>query len=113
MSPLPDPRLERARYGLLLDAPFFGSLIVRLPLVRDDSRGTFCTDGQVIRYNRDYADTLGDEERKYVLCHEVMHCALGHLWRTAGRDMTTWNKACDYVVNQMLDDYAATAKPLP
>ena len=33
MTPIPpDPRLERARYGLLLDAPFFGSLIVRLPL---------------------------------------------------------------------------------
>jgi len=109
----PDPRFERARMGLILDAPFFGSLIVRLPLVQDDSTETFVTNGKVIRYNRAYADTLTDAELRYVLCHEIMHCSMGHLWRMAGRDVETWNKACDYVVNQMLDDYAAGTKHVP
>jgi predicted metal-dependent peptidase len=109
----PDPRFERARMGLILDAPFFGSLIVRLPLVQDDSTPTFITNGKTIRYNRAYADGLTDAELRYVLCHEIMHCSMGHLWRMAGRDVETWNKACDYVVNQMLDDYAAGTKHVP
>jgi predicted metal-dependent peptidase len=109
----PDPRFERARMGLILDAPFFGSLIVRLPLVQDDSTPTFITNGKAIRYNRAYADGLTDAELRYVLCHEIMHCSMGHLWRMAGRDVETWNKACDYVVNQMLDDYAAGTKHVP
>ena len=99
--------------GLILDAPFFGSLIVRLPLVQDDKTETFVTNGKAIRYNRAYADTLTDAELRYVLCHEIMHCSMGHLWRMAGRDVETWNKACDYVVNQMLDDYAAGTKHVP
>jgi predicted metal-dependent peptidase len=109
----PDPRIERARYGLILDAPFFGSLMVRLPIIRDDSRRTFCTDGTVIRYNQPYADRLDMEEIRYVLCHEIMHCAMGHLWRLCGRELETWNRACDYTINQMLDDYAQTASPVP
>jgi predicted metal-dependent peptidase len=102
-----DPRFERARMGLILDAPFFGSLIVRLPVIEDDKVPTFQTNGKRILYNRAYANTLTDAELRYVFCHEIMHCSMGHLWRMAGRDPETWDKACDYVVNQMLDDYAA------
>ena len=112
-TPPPDPRLERARYGLLLDTPFFGSLMVRLRVEPGYPRETFCTDGVRIRYHQGYADSLGEEELKYILCHEILHCALGHIWRTGGRDLAVWNRACDYVVNQMLDDYAAGAKPAP
>jgi predicted metal-dependent peptidase len=108
-TPPPDPRIERARYGLILDAPFFGALMVRLPVVRDDSVETFCTNGQRIRYNQAFADGLSDGELRYILCHEIMHCAMGHLWRLEGRDLDEWNIACDYAVNQMLDDYAASA----
>ena len=93
--------------GLILDAPFFGSLIVRLPVIEDDKVPTFQTNGKRILYNRAYANTLTDAELRYVFCHEIMHCSMGHLWRMAGRDAETWNKACEYVVNQMLDDYAA------
>jgi predicted metal-dependent peptidase len=108
-TPPPDPRIERARMGLVLDTPFFGSLIVRLKVEPGYQRPTFCTDGLRIRYNRDYADTLSDGELKYILCHEIMHCALGHLWRISGRDLQIWNQACDYVVNQMLDEFARDA----
>ena len=95
--------------GLILDAPFFGSLIVRLPVIESDKVPTFQTNGKRILYNRTYANTLTDAELRYVFCHEIMHCAMGHLWRMTGRDPETWNKACDYVVNQMLDDYAKGA----
>jgi predicted metal-dependent peptidase len=117
MNPPPDLRIERARMGLILDVPFFGSLIVRLKVEPGYPRPTFCTDGERIRYHQRFADSLTDGELRYVLCHEIMHCALGHLWRLTGRDLEIWNRACDYVVNQVLDDYARDAvkagQPMP
>jgi predicted metal-dependent peptidase len=106
-TPPPDPRIERARYSLILDAPFWGALMVRLPVFPGYERPTFCTDGKRIRYNQAYADTLTDGEIRYALCHEIAHCAFLHMFRIEGRDLELWNRACDYVVNQMLDDYAA------
>ena len=112
-TPPPDPRIERARYSLILDAPFWGALMVRLPVFPGYERPTFCTDGKRIRYNQAYADTLTDGEIRYALCHEIAHCAMGHLWRPdtlsnfSWDNLELWNRACDYVVNQMLDDYAA------
>jgi len=109
-TPPPDPRIERARYALILDAPFWGALMVRLPVVRGLEEPMFCTNGKRIQYNQTFADSLEDGQIRYALCHEIAHCAMGHLWRAEGRDMKLWNVACDYVVNQMLDDYEADGK---
>src|SRR6516225_7931628 len=98
----PDPKIERARFRLILDAPFWGALMIRLPVVPGYERPTFCTNGVQIRYNQKYADSLSDGEVTYALAHEIAHCAMGHLWRLEGRDLELWNRACDYVVNQML-----------
>lgn len=116
MNPLPE-RLAKARMGVILDAPFFGSLLMRLPMVRDDAAETFCTDGRTIRYNQEFLDSLDDSELRGVLVHEVCHPAQGHLWRMGHRHLEKWNHACDYAVNQLLDDYAnecrAKNRPVP
>lgn len=100
------PRLQKARIGLILDAPFFGSLITRLDMIEDEKVPTFCTNGVNIRYSPKFLATLTDEEVKGVLAHEVAHCALGHLWRMDSRHPLKWNVATDYAINQLLDDYA-------
>ena len=100
-------RIDRARMDVILAAPFFGSLLMRMPMVRDDRKQTFCTDGKTIAYNDAYAATLDDAQLRYILAHEVLHPALGHLWRCGERDMEKWNEAADYTVNEMLDAYAA------
>ncbi len=99
-------RLSRARMGLILDAPFFGTLLMRMPMVRDDKVQTFCTNGREIRYSQPYLDELNDDEVKGVLVHEVLHVAMGHLWRMDQRNPKLWNKATDYAVNDILDQYA-------
>src|SRR4051794_25371123 len=102
MKPEPIPpalreRLDRLRTGILLDLPFFGSLIVR----------TMATDGVSIKLNAAWSTACDDNELRYTVAHELMHPALAHLWRLEDRDLEGFNRACAYVVNQMLDDYAA------
>lgn len=100
-------RIIKARMGVILSAPFFGSLLMRLKMVRDDSVPTFCTDGRQIKYSEAFAGTLSDAELRGVLVHEVCHCAQGHLWRMGQREPQRWNMAIDYAVNGMLDGYVA------
>lgn len=97
-----DKRISRARTRLLLDAPFFGTLAMRLRIEAEPSIDTFDVDGTVIRYNPTFADTLADDELQAVLAHEVLHCAMLHPYRRGTRDGQTWNEACDYAINSEL-----------
>lgn len=98
-------RIAKARMGIILEAPFFGALLMRLKMVRDDRVPTFCTDGTVIRYREEFCAGLSDGELRFVLVHEVAHCAQGHLWRRGAREPRRWNVAADYQINLMLHDY--------
>lgn len=98
-------RILKARMEVILTAPFFGSLLMRLKMIPDAGIPTFRTDGRVIRYNEEFADSLSDPELRGVLVHEVCHCAQGHLWRMGQRDPDRWNRAIDYAINGMLDSF--------
>ena len=67
------------------------------------------TDGVSIKLNRPRGAWPAINELRYTVAHELMHPRSGHLWRLEDRDLEDFNRACDYVVNQMLDDYAADA----
>lgn len=103
-------RITKARMRIILVAPFFGALLMRLQMVRDDSIPTFCTNGTVIRYNEAFAAALSDADLRGVLVHEVAHCAQGHLWRRGARQPMRWNVACDYQINAMLEQYVVEAR---
>lgn len=103
-------RITKARMGVILKAPFFGALLMRLTMIHDDSVGTFCTDGRNIRFNEAFAASLSDAQLRGVLAHEVAHCAQGHLWRMGARESRRWNVACDYAINLMLTEYLDETK---
>lgn len=98
--------LVAARVALVLGrdakSTFFASLALRLVLASDRSVGTMATDGHRLLYNPDFVLGLSKEERLGVLVHEVMHCALAHFARRAGRDLGRWNVACDLAINPIL-----------
>ena len=96
-------RIASARMGVILASPFFGSLLMRLQMERDDSKPTFCTNGRAIKYNEDFAASLSDAELRGVL----VHCAQGHLWRMGQRDLKRWNVATDYAINNFLTAFVA------
>jgi len=95
-------RITAARTRLFLDSPWFGSLAMRLAIVEEPSIQTFDVDGTTMRYNPVFADSLSDAEITAVIAHEVMHCALLHMYRRGTRDAQQWNEATDYAINSEL-----------
>jgi len=98
------PRLSKARVSLTLDAPFWAQLCFKLNHILDDSIPTACTDGRVVRYSPAYLAKISDPELLGLIVEEVGHCAMGHLWRRASRDMKVWNAACDQVLWTIIAD---------
>jgi predicted metal-dependent peptidase len=97
-------RIQKSRTTLLLDHPFFGTLLFRLGARPSPSVATMATDGVSLFYNPQFVDTLNAAELAGVLAHEVMHPALQHHTRRGDRDQTRWNMACDYAINPILLD---------
>jgi predicted metal-dependent peptidase len=92
-------KLDQARWWALREQPFYGSLAMGLTDEFADVP-TACTNGKVVKWNRDFLAKLSEEETRFVVLHETLHCAHGHLWRLphdkAGND------AGDYVINRTL-----------
>jgi predicted metal-dependent peptidase len=104
----PAVRIQKARTALLLDHPFFGSLLFRLGGRASGSIQTMATDGLSLFYNPEFVETLNSAELAGVLAHEVMHPALQHHTRRGDRDRKRWNMACDYAINPLLLDAGLT-----
>ena len=96
-------KLKKAKIDLALTHPFFGVLLVKLPLKKDSSQPTFYTDGKIIGYNPDFAQSKSVAELKTILCHEVLHVACLHPWRRGAREPRKFNIACDYAINSILE----------
>lgn len=96
---------------VLFQVPFFAPGVARLPVVWDESIPTACTDGQRIRWNPKWFDKCQDQELVTVMCEEVGHCMLGHLWRApGGAEWPIWNQACDQAVRNMMAEFAEQVK---
>ena len=99
-----ETKLATARTRLILDKPFLGALVLRLPAVPADQSWceTTFSDGKAFYYNHDYLDALDVEQTQFALSHEALHCALSHYFRRGHRVKHRWELACDYAVNSML-----------
>lgn len=95
-------RILKARANLILDHAFFGVLALRLKLVEDESFPTAAVDGEHLFYNPKFIDKLSNQELIGLMAHEVMHIALGHIWRAEHRESKRWNVAGDYAINENL-----------
>ena len=98
-------KLKQAKIKLLFGQPFFGTLLLHLPLIDATDAGwcpTAAVDGRNIYYNRDFFKNLEVDNIQFVLCHEILHCAFDHFGRRSHRDPKWWNMANDYVINGAL-----------
>lgn len=107
-----ETRLAAARTRLILDKPFLGALVLRLPMVK---AATWCkttaTDAKTFYYNPAYIEALSISQTEFVLAHEALHCALLHFARRQHRAKHRWDVACDHAVNPLL--VAEGLKPPP
>jgi predicted metal-dependent peptidase len=108
-----EKKLAAARTWLILDKPFLGALVMRLPLKQADARWcpTTATDARAFYYNRAYIEALSFEQTKFVLAHEALHCALGHFARRGHRDKRRWDLATDLAINPLLVAEGLTPPP--
>ncbi len=99
-----EDKLVAARTKLILDKPFLGALVLRLPL--QAANPAWCpttgTDARKFYYNPEYVQELRTEEAQFVLAHEALHCALSHFARRQHRVKHRWDLACDYAINPIL-----------
>ncbi|MEA3639864.1 MAG: VWA-like domain-containing protein [Lamprobacter sp.] len=101
-----ETKLSSARTRLILDKPFLGALVLRLPMqaASSDWCPTTATDARAFYYNPTYIDALTLDETQFMLAHEALHCALSHFARRQHRIKHRWDLACDYAINPLLVD---------
>lgn len=108
---------NRARRWLMDHYPFLGATAALFNLVEDEQIceredvGIAAVDGWSGEILVNPKSRLSLEESKFVIAHEILHVALGHLKRRRGRDPFLWNCACDFVVNEWLEKMAVGAPP--
>ncbi|HWG84950.1 MAG TPA: hypothetical protein VNT60_05660, partial [Deinococcales bacterium] len=105
-------KLTRARAWAGMRYPYLAVLALHLPQQAAPGRGRGgWTDGRTLYYDPQYVAGLDDAQARGLVLHLVLHAALGHPWRRAGREEGRWEAACDIVVNGVLRRLAGTSLP--
>lgn len=103
-----ETKLAAARTRLILDKPFLGALVLRLPLKAATWCRTTATDARALYYNPRWIAGLSSAQVQFALAHEALHCALGHFARRGHRIQRKWDLACDLAINPILVDEGLT-----
>ena len=96
---------------LLRKQPFFGSLVLRLPLRPDATRETLATDGYEIRYSPRWVAETASHLIETAMARVVMACALKHHTRRGERDPELWQRASQLVTHALIRDAGFTLPP--
>ena len=96
---------------LLRKQPFFGSLVLRLPLRPDHTRETLATDGHEIRYSPRWVAETEAHLIETAMARVVMACALKHHTRRGERDPERWQMASQLVTHALIRDAGFTLPP--
>ncbi len=101
----------RARLGIMnqeFAAPLWEMLFVASKDVKRIS-----TNGACIYFNPDWLQKLGSVELDFILSHELMHIALGHIERPKYYKGDRFHLACDIVANAHLEVFGWKYDRLP
>lgn len=94
--------IGKVKAALVLEQPFYATILCNLPISEDNSLPTMGTNGEWFKYNSVFITGLTFDELKFVMAHEVLHCVFQHMFRRGDRDPRRWNMAGDYVINDLL-----------
>ena len=108
-----ETKLSAARTRLILDKPFLGALVLRLPMIAADPAWckTTATDARAFYYNPAYIRAISLDHTQFMLAHEALHCALSHFARRQHRIKHRWDVACDNAINPLLVKDGLRAPP--
>jgi len=105
-------KIQKCQIILVTQAAFFGQLCMNLKFKEDRNLPfkTMATDGMNIYYDPGFVNNHTEEEIRWVICHEIMHCAMHHFLRKQANPRV-WNAAADYEINQLIDPREYSSKP--
>lgn len=90
--------------------PRFGAQIAgaNLEYRTDLKYHTAATDGKNIYFDPDYLASLSDDDKLFIIAHELMHVKFEHMYRIMDRngqqrDQELWNIATDAIINANLE----------
>lgn len=100
-------KCDSGRWFCLSRSPFYGQLMMSLQDRMSYAIPTAATNGETIIWNPYFLEKLTDQEVRFVLIHETLHCAYGHIWRFPPLIDDKGNKkkdekgniACDHAIN--------------
>lgn len=75
---------------------------------------TAATDGKNIFFDPDYLASLSEDDRIFLIAHELMHIKFRHMFRLSRngkrKDEDVWNYVCDAIINANLERDGFTVK---
>lgn len=96
-------KLAKARTQIVLAHPFIGSIALNMNFRLDENiPARAMTNGKECVFKPSAIDTWTDEECQFVVAHECFHPMLMHNFRLNNRNPSKWNRAGDYVINELL-----------
>ena len=95
-------KIEKAKATLMLESPYFGNIASDIDIIYTDSIPTYRYKNGTLYLNREYLDTLSNEEIISILANGAMKRVLHHEDRGANKSSRIWDLATDYAINSML-----------
>lgn len=106
-------KLDKAKAQIILDYPFWASILLRRPLTVDNNIPTLAVDARGrIYYNEQFVESLTVPQLVWGLCHEVGHVMGQHATRRGSRHPRKWNYAGDAWINDTLTS-EGIGQPIP
>lgn len=100
-------RTDRVMVRLGVRWPFFCQMMASQTLIIAPAEQVpmLATNGTSIYINEDFfLNKLNDDTQVSGIAHELIHVCLEHMWRRGPRDPMLFNVACDFKVNQYLEE---------
>jgi len=95
-------KITQAKTKLMLENPYFGSLISALELRVNNNILNTQNLGDAFEYNDEYLEVLSINEVSTLLANAAMHQAMFHTQRGKDKVSSVWNLASDYAINDLL-----------
>lgn len=105
-------KVEQAKTKLMLENPYFGTLITSLELRINKNIASIRNLGDAFEYNDEYLEVLTVNEVSTLLANAAMHQALFHSDRGQNRVSSVWNLASDYAINDLLVENGFMLPPM-
>ncbi len=109
---MPVAQLTKAKAKLMLEHPYFATMLVALELTPETRIATTQYGTDRLSYNPEYLEVLTTEETMSILAHAAMTQALYHTQRSGSRRDRIWQIASSYAINDLLVQNGFSLPPM-